>query len=307
MERYYQIKERLEECKKESVKNRKVRYVALVSWDEFEQNQALFDMGIDIEPEKERVPVTQIQVNFDSLTGSFAIPSRVNCDEPWHTFSFAIDEKGVVLINDDGIAQQLIDRIAQTKHWKNPSLERFLYDFLEGIVIGDLIELEKYEKEMERMEDRILKNDMDMVMERLVDIRSELLDLKAHYEQLIDVSQEFEENENRFFDSKNLRFFRLFTERTERLLNIVISLKEHTMQVRDLYHYQMEVNQNRRMSLLTIITTVFMPLTVITGWFGMNFQYMPELTKKWTYPTVAGICVLIVVLNIIILKRRKWF
>lgn len=79
------------------------------------------------------------------------------------------------------------------------------------------------------------------------------------------------------------------------------------MQVRDLYHYQMEVNQNRRMSLLTIITTVFMPLTVITGWFGMNFQYMPELTKKWTYPTVAGICVLIVVLNIIILKRRKWF
>lgn len=307
MGRYYQIKEKLEECKKESLRNRKVKYVAVVSWEEFEKDQELFDMVFDIEMERERLPVTKIQVNYDSLTGSFCIPSRVDPDAEGHNFSFAIDERGIVFINDEGSAQVNIERIMGKMRWKTPSLERFIYDFLEGIVIGDLMELEKYEQEMERMEDRVIKNDLDGIMERLVDIRSELLDLKAHYEQLIDVSQELEENEHHFFDTKNLRFFRLFTERAERLLNFVISLKEHSMQVRDLYHYQMEVNRNRHMEFLTILSSIFMPLTLITSWFGMNFKYMYELEERWAYPTVMGVCVLIVVTTVIILKRKKWF
>lgn len=308
MGQYYLIKERLEPCTKEFIHGRgkKSKYVANVTWEEFEQDANLFDMGIDIELQKGRVPVTMIEVNYDSLTGSFYIPSRVNCDAEPHSFSFAVDERGIVFINDDGMAQTLIDRILQTKHWKMPSLERFIYDFLEQIVIGDLLELEKYETEMEKMEDRIIKNDLDGIMERLVDIRSELIDLKAHYEQLIDVSQELEENENHFFDTKNLRFFRLFTERSERLLNIVTSLKEHSMQVRDLYHYQMEVNRNNHMEMLTILSAIFMPLTLITSWFGMNFVHMPELAKPWAYPVLIGVCVTIVLVNIFILKRKKW-
>ena len=183
MGQYYLIKERLEPCKSELIhgRGRKSKYVANVSWDEFEQNAELFDMGIDIELQKGRVPVT-----------------------------------------------------------------------------------------------------------------------------MIDVSQELEENENHFFDTKNLRFFRLFTERAERLLNIVNSLKDHSMQVRDLYHYQMEVNRNNHMEMLTILSAIFMPLTLITSWFGMNFVHMPELEKPWAYPVVIGVCVTIVLVNIIILKKKKW-
>ena len=123
-----------------------------------------------------------------------------------------------------------------------------MYDFLEGIVSGDLISLERYEKEMVAMEDRILEGNLEGVMERLVDIRSELLDLRTHYEPLIDLGQELEENENAFFSSKNLRFFRLFIERTSRLQSNVAALREHTMQIRDLYHSQLELRQNRNMS-----------------------------------------------------------
>ncbi len=307
---YYQIKNTLTECRAEDIDNRKVPYVANISLEEFESRKDLFDMGIDLDMEAEAEETdytTNIQVNYDSLTGCFAIPNFTSIESPPHTFLFAIDERGIVILDDDGTAQKILESIQASKRWKFPSLERFLYDFLEGIVTGDLIMLEKYEKEMDQMEDRILSGDLSDIMERLVDIRSELLDLRTHYEQLIDLGQELEENENAFFSSKNLRFFRLFIERAARLQSSVTALREHTMQVRDLYHSQLEVKQNRNMSFLTIIATIFTPLTLITGWYGMNFTHMPELDSPYAYPIVAGVCLLIVVTCLIILKKKKWF
>ncbi|MBQ6660064.1 MAG: magnesium transporter CorA [Lachnospiraceae bacterium] len=306
---YYQIKNTLTECSAEDIDNRKIPYVANISLEEFEEKKDLFDMGIDLdlEAETEVEDVTAIQVNYDSLTGCFAIPDFTSIESPPHTFLFAIDERGIVILDDDGTAQSILSRIQASKRWKFPSLERFLYDFLEGIVTGDLITLEKYEKEMDSMEDRILAGDLTGIMERLVDIRSELLDLRTHYEQLIDLGQELEENENAFFSSKNLRFFRLFIERAERLQSNVTALREHTMQVRDLYHSQLEVKQNRNMSFLTIIATIFTPLTLITGWYGMNFTHMPELDSPYAYPIVGVVCLTIVVTCLIILKKKKWF
>ena len=304
---YYQIKNTLTECSAEDIGNRKVPYVANISLEEFESKKDLFDMGIDLDLEAESDDITEIQVNYDSLTGSFATPDCTSTESPPHTFLFAIDERGIVILDDDGTAQKVLDNIQASKRWKYPSLERFLYDFLEGILSGDLLMLERYEKEMDQMEDRILSGNLDKVMERLVDIRSELLDLRAHYEQLIDLGQELEENENAFFSSKNLRFFRLFIERTERLQSNVTALREHTMQIRDLYHSQLEVKQNRNMSFLTIIATIFVPLTLITGWYGMNFTHMPELDSPYAYPIVGGVCLLIIVISLIVLKKKKWF
>ena len=79
------------------------------------------------------------------------------------------------------------------------------------------------------------------------------------------------------------------------------------MQVRDLYHSQLEVKQNRKMSFLTIIATIFTPLTLITGWYGMNFTHMPELDSPYAYPIVAVVCLAIVATCLIILKKKKWF
>ena len=77
------------------------------------------------------------------------------------------------------------------------------------------------------------------------------------------------------------------------------------MQVRDLYQTQIDVKQNRIMAVLTIITTIFFPLSIVTGWYGMNFEHMPELSYGWAYPAVAGLCLLIVCTELIIFKIKK--
>ncbi|MCQ2494734.1 MAG: magnesium transporter CorA [Lachnospiraceae bacterium] len=303
---FYQIKETLTECTADELNSKEYQYVAVMKREEYEKKADLFDMGIDLDFGFENTAVTRIQVNYDSLTGCFAIPDVEVEDISHRVIFFAIDERGIVFICEDGTAQKMIDVIKARKKWKFPSLERFIYDFLECIVSDDLMLLEKYEKELDKMEDSILDGKLDDVMERIVEIRSLVMDFRVHYEQLMDVAQELEENENNFFSSKKLRFFRLINERVGRLLDIVSSLREHTILIRDLYNAQMEEKQNRNMAYLTVIATIFTPLTLITGWFGMNFRYMPELDQPWAYPLVAVVCVAIAVVSLIIFKKKKW-
>ena len=137
-------------------------------------------------------------------------------------------------------------------------------------------------------------------------MRGQMRELSIHYEQLIDMTQELEENENSFFKEKDLHYLHLFMNRMLRLSDIAASVRDHTTQVRELYQTQLDVRQNRTMTLLTVIATIFMPLTLITGWYGMNFRYMPELEFRWSYPAVFLVCLAIAVGCLIFFKKKKW-
>ena len=302
---YYLINEKLSKTSFDELKNSKKQYVAVITSEEWKEKKDSFDMGIDIETETKGVYSTKAEVNFDSLTGTFCIPNREVMSKT-HDFYFALDEKGIVFIDDNDYASKIVENIRHSKKWRLPSLERFIYDFLEYIVKDDREKLEKIDKELDIMEDGIVTGAEELVSERVNDIRTEIRDLRGHYEELLDFSQELEENENNFFTQDNLRYFRLFSRRIERLKDATIGVSDHALQIRDIYKAHLDIKQNRIMTVLTIVTTVFMPLTVIAGWYGMNFQYMPELTAKWGYPIVIIVSVLIVSISLLYFKIKKW-
>ena len=200
----------------------------------------------------------------------------------------------------------LILTVQRTKKWRLPSLERFLYDFLEQIVKRDRDLLEHYDKELDAMEGAISNEKGEMVSERVNEIRTEIRDLRVHYEQLLDFGQELEENENSFFKQDNLRYFRLFSNRIDRLRDSAVAISDHASQIRDIYKAHLDIKQNRIMTVLTIVTTIFMPLTLIAGWYGMNFRYMPELDSEWGYPIAITVSLLIVVGSLVFFKLKKW-
>ena len=84
------------------------------------------------------------------------------------------------------------------------------------------------------------------------------------------------------------------------------ALRDYTIQIHDLYATQVDVRQNRIMTILTVITSIFLPLTLIAGWYGMNFRYMPELNWPWSYPVVIAVCIVIVVVCLVYFKKKKW-
>lgn len=301
---YYLIKETLvlaslKECLKDETP-----FVAIVNTEKWNKEKERYSMGIDMDVSTE-MDTTKAVVNYDSLTGSFSIPQRDDITGPRSEFAFALDEKGIVFIDDGKYVETRVNEIKTNKKWRLPSLERFIFDFIENIVKDDLRMLDNVEKSLEKIEADILSGDIGDVIGDLNTIRGDLLELGTHYEQLIDFGQELQENENQFFATENLRYFRLITDRIERYRNKVLSLREYSMQIRDLYQTQIDIKQNKIMAVLTIITTIFFPLSIVTGWYGMNFEHMPELSYTWAYPAVAGICLLIVTIELIIFRKKK--
>ncbi len=304
---YYLLTETIQPCSKADIPgNKATQYVAVLTTPEWERERESFDMGIELDLDAQNIHNTKAEVNYDSLTGSFQIPDRENLRGNEFCFSFALDEKGIVFIDDSGKAEQMIDSIRRTKRWREPSLERFLHDFLEQIVEHDLSILEHYEYELNQIEDEVLSSDGQGNLARVNEIRSDIRRLLVHYEQLIDMTQELEENENGFFSEDNLRYIHLFMNYISRRHSTATSLRDYTMQVRDLHNTQLEVRQNKTMTLLTVITTIFMPLTLIAGWYGMNFRYMPELEWRFGYLAVFLLSVAVIVCCLILFKRKKW-
>ena len=305
--RCYFLADSLQPCTKKELFSRPDRqYVAVLTTPEWGRDRDRFDIGIELEIDTGDIHNTKAEVNYDSLTGTFQLPDRENIGSKEYCFAFALDEKGIVFIDDSGRAEQMIEAIKRTKHWRKPSLERFLYDFLEQIVEDDLQVMERYEEELNRIEDEILNGQEKEEIGRINEIHNAIRRLLVHYEQVIDMTQELEENENGFFDEENLRYIHLFMNLLTRRHDSATSLRDHTMQVRDLYHAQLEVRQNRIMTLLTVVTTIFIPLTLIAGWYGMNFRYMPELESPFGYPVVIVVSITIAVACLLFFKRKKW-
>lgn len=303
---YYIIGEKLIECSLEELLESKEQYVALLNSKEWEKQKSLFKMGIDFEPKTTDIHVIKAEENYDSITGTFFIPNRNNLQSDEDKFAFALDEKGIVFIDDTDATKHIINRVKHRKKWRLPSLERFIYDFLNEILQNDFRIMERYEHELDDMEDEIINEDNELTSKRVNEIRADIRDLKNHYEQLLDLGEVFEENENNFFTQENLRYFRLFTYRVERLRDTSNSIRDHTIQIRDVYKTHLDIKQNHIMTILTMVTTVFTPLMFIVGWYGMNFNYMPELDYRWSYPLVFLSCIFISILVLVFFRRKKW-
>jgi len=302
---YWLIENTLKESDHKHSLQGKKQYVAVITPDEWQKKRNDFDMGIDIDFETEDIHTTMAEVNHDSITGSFVIPRLKGTVIEYEKFAFALDEKGIVFIDNGNNAYQYIDMIIKTRKWRTPSLERFIYDFLEEIIRGDLTMLEQYEQYLEK-EDKLINSREPINLNNINSVRDHMRILKTHYDRLIDLAQELEENENDFFEEENIRFFTLFSKRIGRLFEMANSLLDYTSQIRDDYEAGIADKQNHIMTILTVVTSIFMPLTLIAGWYGMNFKYMPELNSVYSYPIIIVISLLIAILSLIFFKHKKW-
>lgn len=302
----YKISEKLEKIELKSYKNLDFQYVIVMTSDEWKERCTDFDMGIEWDIYFRTGNSTRAEVNYDSITGKFAILNRFDMSDKAREFTFSLDEKGIIFVDDQGLATEIINKIETSKKLFNPCLERFLYDFLEQIIYSDADMLASYDKTLDEIEKNIFKGQTDDVLRQIADIRNHLRDLKIHYSELMDVCQEFEENENEFFMPSNERYFHLVNQRIQRLYERVTSLVDFTIQLREFCQSKMDEKQNSNLSYLTVISSIFMPLTLIVGWYGMNFKYMPELDQKWAYPLTGIICILIVILSITFFKKKKF-
>lgn len=189
----------------------------------------------------------------------------------------------------------------------NITLEKLIYSFLDSIINKDYKAIEDIGFKITRLEETVLKDKAsDDFNFELLRMKKELLMLRSYYEQLIDIGEALEDNENEIFDEMYLKYISNFTKKTNRLKDDVELLRGSIVHLQDAYQSYIDLKLNHTMQICTAVTTIFFPLTVIVGWYGMNFKFMPELNWKYGYIFVIALSVAVIAGLTYIVKKKKW-
>lgn len=217
----------------------------------------------------------------------------------------------IVVIRDEDekirkLFEQVVARYEEGQGLKQTVPEKFLYHFLDKLIQDDRKFLENMEFNMSVLETRILKERVDpSFINEILSVKKELMYIWNYYEQLIDVGEVLSDNESEMFPQENVKRFAVFTERAHRLSENVKHLQDYTVQLRETHDAMLDYNLNNIMKLFTVITTIFLPLTLIVGWYGMNFTNMPELHWRYGYLGVIIFSIIVVIFCFVEFKKRK--
>lgn len=185
--------------------------------------------------------------------------------------------------------------------------EKALYHFFVNLMKNDATYFEEYEKEITEAEDNTLSGSMKGELDKVISFHKELLRLKKYYEQLDIILDNLTANDNDMLSEKGERLMNIIQNRVHRYQSNVLNLRDYVTQMRESYQAQIDIQQNELMKIFTIITSIFLPLTLIVGWYGMNFTNMPELTWKYGYISVIFFSIMVSIFMIIYFKRKNWF
>lgn len=240
----------------------------------------------------------------DCVYGTLRIPQKNESRQPQIAFGFYMTQKRLVLVGSREKLYAWLPRQQEEGTGKDAP-ERLLRRLMEQMIAKDVLFLSRLEKEMEHMEERLLYGVPEDFFAALSVYRRKLSELNVYYAQLAAMGDVLQTKEGGRREGEAA--WERYTLRTERLQNQVHILQENVLQLRELFQSRQDAQQNRIMCILTIVTTLFLPLNLLTGWYGMNFRYMPELCWKYGYLAVSIAALTVIALEIFWFKKKKIF
>ena len=212
------------------------------------------------------------------------------------------------VLDEDRSTQQRFQQALRRFPARSVTLEKLIYSFLDALVAGDIIMLESTGAEVNKLEAQVLRDEADKDFNTtLLDLKNRLLSAHNYYEQLLDITEAVEENENDIFDTDSLMYISNIGKKIVRLREDVDALSNMVVHLQDAYSSYLDMNLNKTMKFFTVITSIFFPLTIIVGWYGMNFQSMPEFYWRFGYVYVIALSIIVVLALVLVGRRKKWF
>lgn len=181
------------------------------------------------------------------------------------------------------------------------------YLLLDALIDGYFPVLEDYGERIEALEDAIIYQPNHQMLEEIYEVRRELLALRRLMWPLRNVVHVLSSGSNRLVAPEVQIYLRDCYDHVIQILDIVESYRELASSLMEVYLSSMSNQMNQVVQLLTVISTIFIPLTFIAGVYGMNFQNMPELQWKWGYFICLGLMGTVASGLIYFFWRRGWF
>ncbi len=182
-----------------------------------------------------------------------------------------------------------------------------LYRLTDIIIDNYYVVLDNIGDQIEEIEDSIHTNSTEKAFHKIQSIKKELIFLRKAVYPLREALSKLVKGESSFVEEDNLRYFSDIYDHTVHLIDSLDTYKDLISSLMDIHINTMNTKMNEVMKLLTIITTIFIPLSFIAGIYGMNFDIMPELRWQYGYPAVLVAMGVVSVGMLIYFKKRKWF
>ncbi|PKP25806.1 MAG: magnesium and cobalt transport protein CorA [Bacteroidetes bacterium HGW-Bacteroidetes-2] len=181
-----------------------------------------------------------------------------------------------------------------------------LYALLDSVVDNYFIILETFGEKLEQVETALLENPDKNTLNKLHLLRRETLNLRRSIYPLREVVSRFEKMEEPFINPEIKVFIRDLYDHTIQVIETIEVFRDMASGLLDLYMNSVSNKMNEIMKVLTIMASIFIPLTFIAGVYGMNFENMPELNYKYGYYIVWIIMLLLIVGMLFYFKKKKW-
>jgi magnesium transporter len=206
----------------------------------------------------------------------------------------------------DELEHELINYKQNVIFSSDKSVARILYYIIDRIILNNHEILLKLENEADSIEIRILKNPDKKYLGDLIHLRRQVHRIRNYISPLRYVGDNLLCNDNKIIDFSYYRYFEQLNHRIEKLIYSMDGLVQYLVLVREAFESEIANKTNELMKIFTIITSIFLPLTLITGIFGMNFENLNIYSHPLGFGVTILFMILLSVLLFILFKKKKW-
>lgn len=206
------------------------------------------------------------------------------------------------------VFDSLRDRIRHAKgRIRNESADYLLYTLIDAIVDNYYLIIETMGNKIEDLEDNLIKgqpqDDISLQIQRL---KREILKIRRAIFPLREVINRIEKSDSELIEIKTKHFFRDVYDHVIQISETIDIYREMIWSLMDMYMTTISNKMNEVMKVLTIIATIFIPLTFIAGVYGMNFDNIPELHYQYSYHILWAVMIMLFLALLYYFKRKKW-
>ncbi len=209
---------------------------------------------------------------------------------------------------DGGDAFDMIrNRIRQGKgRIRKMGADYLAYALLDAVVDCYFNVLEKFGDRIELLEEELMKEPSKQTLKQLYHMKREMIFLRKAVWPMRELISNLERSETELIKPSTDIYLRDLHDHSVRVIDSVETFRDLLSGMMDIYLSSVSNRMNEVMKVLTIITTIFVPVTFIVGVYGMNFDFMPELHSQWGYPLTWLVIITTIVSLLVYFRRKKW-
>lgn len=225
-------------------------------------------------------------------------------------FNFFLTSNSLVIINknENKLLEQFVVNVTNKELiqvYEKVTPQILLLHLINEIIEKNEYYIDKIEENLEELEEKILNNAKKEYSKEIISKRRLIMQLRHRTEFFPFLVKTLFDDEYNLFNENQLKMINIIDYKATKMVENAILLREYASQVREAFEAERDIKTNDLMKIFTIVTSVFLPLTLIAGWYGMNFTNMPEITWKYGYPCVIILSIIVIISLLIFFKKKK--